>query len=247
MEFKFCFSFDKLRALIGVITLALGALVFTSCGLAKDVGECPLLSPDQRGSFMGKAKSTPLNVIVDSGLTGTGKNQIHKAVNQWNSQGNRFQAGNFFSVSIQSIPAGIRSADPRDCSQSYGSESTLYLVNENSDSRWKSLGLSGNNPGATIRCGTTSEVHQQIIYINDRLMPGNQLMSVVLHEFGHSLGLDHSCADGAGSSNYKSCSGLNSDHPYKQAIMYPILSASEFKEILMPNDNTRTQCYYGVF
>ena len=228
----------------------LPSLLFTSC--AENVGPCPsfsLLPQDQRGSFLGKVKSAPVSIIADSDFSGIEFNQIEKSVNQWNTQGVRFQSGSFFSLSTDKIPNGIRTANPRECSQHYGTENSFYIVKESSLSRWASLQLLPTNPGATIRCGTSTEVSQQIIYVNGdpHVMPKNQVMSVVLHELGHALGLDHSCAEGAGSENFKGCGGLSSDHPYHQAVMFPILNGNESKEILMPNDSIRTQCLYGAY
>ena len=82
---------------------------------------------------------------------------------------------------------------------------------------------------------------------------------MILHELGHSLGLDHSCDTSGGSDGFIGCSELPSDHEYRFAVMFPGLKARvavvdpdsgtvnfapETRETLTSNDADRASCLY---
>ena len=66
-------------------------------------------------------------------------------------------------------------------------------------------------------------------------MPVPDLQSLVTHELGHLLGLNHSCV-GAG------CNGAPSD--YINAIMFPSYNPGSIKRALNSNDQGRANCLY---
>lgn len=199
---------------------------------------------------MAPTPAAPIQVIADAAFTDQQKQAIVSAVAQWNLVSSLLLRQDVMVLSFESVPASVRAADPRDCGGRFGDPTSFRIVKETSGTRWQSLGLKDSIPGATFRCSQRWDLVQQIIYVNPSLINPTQVSSVVLHELGHAIGLDHSCQPGTGDAKFRSCGALAPDHPYRQAVMYPSLksisSASgmnpEVKEIPRSNDKVRAQC-----
>jgi hypothetical protein len=210
-------------------------------------------APDQRGSFMAKVNGFPLHLQADATFSQSERASIQEAVERWNDLGLRLTGSAFFDLQFVPASGAARTADPRDCSATaYGNADTFTLLRETSQSRWRSLGFTDSIPGATLRCFSGTRVDHQVVLIYINVVDPAQLSSVILHELGHALGLDHSCFNGAGKSDFISCTGLAESHPYHLAVMFPSLrsrrSAFELPEIkdeLGDNDQMRTACIYG--
>jgi hypothetical protein len=90
------------------------------------------------------------------------------------------------------------------------------------------------------------EINYQNFFVDGKKLP--DLESIILHEFGHLMGLNHSC-EAAAKTGVPSCnqSGLNPD--YISASMYPVFAFStdgtgEQKRDLGTNDESRANCLY---
>lgn len=216
----------------------------------EEAAAAPSCGPmDQRGSYMASIeKNAAVQVTIDDRFSATEKNDILEAISVWNQYGREQLGFNLFSAQSGGVPADSTPQGVDDCGFA-GSSGTFAVVRETSNERWTALGLSSNNPAATIRCHSLNRVVRQVVIVNPSHTQAQQFMSVIVHELGHSIGLDHSCTGGSGASDFISCAGLSENHPYKQAVMYPILKTnstnaelSERKESLRENDRERASC-----
>jgi len=75
--------------------------------------------------------------------------------------------------------------------------------------------------------------------------PMPDLQSIVTHELGHLLGLDHSCS-GTATSGMPACNQANTD--YVNALMYPALgfngAQGQVSRTIRTNDQQRANCLY---
>jgi hypothetical protein len=92
------------------------------------------------------------------------------------------------------------------------------------------------------------EVNYQNFFIDGRKVP--DLQTIILHEFGHLMGLNHSCENVSNKTGTPDCraSTLNAD--YHEAVMFPVFGfdeatgAGEQKRTLTTNDQGRANCLY---
>lgn len=192
----------------------------------------------------------PARLIIDPRFSNDERLEVERAVDQWNS----FFGGRFgypiFSAVVSSLPTYALSGDPRNCESLPSNPEEIPLVKEESTTRWNSLGMDHSVPAATFRCYQEERLVQQSIFIFKPVIDLRQLMSVTVHELGHGVGLDHSCNLGGGIWGYVSCTGLSSDHVYRNAVMYPALrlfggmGMPETREKLNENDRARAYCRY---
>lgn len=246
---------SKIRPCILVATLigVSGCLGMDSASL-----RCPdiQIPSDQKGSFMAIVEAYPLSVIADSRFSSQHRQSIADAIQAWNQFGQKILKHNLFNLTFSEIPQMIEGMNAGDCRQSYGGSGELYLVRETSQEHWQELGLTKSVPGATFRCERGGQLVQQVIFVFPEAIQAPQFSSVVLHELGHSIGLDHSCLSGnASQEDFRSCVGLELSHPYRQAVMYPwlhvssnkanflgVLDIPEIKNSLRNNDQLRAEC-----
>ena len=79
-----------------------------------------------------------------------------------------------------------------------GSDNSLFIVNEASQQAWTTLQQSHSVPtasavGVTFRCTVGNQAQRQVTALDTSQIEDTQFSSVVLHEMGHGIGLDHSC------------------------------------------------------
>ena len=255
---------SRRRSLAVSVTLpiALLAILGAGCGQTPPdysaqydalIGSCKI-NDNQRGSFMAPDDSTPIQVIEDSDFSSDELKSISSAVDEWNRYGNSVSRGNMFTATVGSVPSDIKTATTLSCDQSdWGDPGSFHLVRLSDPAQWKALGFSSSVPAATLRCYSDGALTQQVIIFRPDLVDPTQITTVILHELGHSLGLEHSCASGSQTStSWASCSGLASTDPYFEAVMYPTIqlgdagsgSPPQTKNQLSQNDEDRANCYY---
>lgn len=233
------------------------SVIASGCN-GNEISNCPLLSADQSASLMAPALDFPLTVAVDPRFTLRENTYISQAVHKWNAFGQNTIGHDLFKAVSGTVPGNLMETTPMDCGRLSDLDAkTLFVVRELNEDNWKSMGFNPGIPGATFRCTGGGSLTAQSIFIYDQFIysenqGANQFESVILHELGHTLGLDHSCIDKSGQPNYAACANLPDSHPYHQAVMFPslrmrLLNGPEIKETLSSNDQSRTRCLLNAY
>ncbi len=218
-------------------------------------GSCGVGS-DQVDSFLPSlpAQET-VTVAIDSGFSSEEQAAISAAIAEWNAWSRASIGRDFFSEASAKLGDNHMPASEDDpCSfDSPGSAGDFAIVRVSDVGVWSELSLTSSNPAATLRCRVGDQLSRQVMLVRPELVRSEQWASVILHELGHAVGLDHSCNLSAGTDEFASCTGLDAEHPYRTAVMYPKLTLGslatgrgmEIKDVLQDNDKLRAGCLYG--
>lgn len=224
--------------------------------------ECMALNEDQKGSLMVPADTNSvIQVQLDSRLSEENQRKIQSAASEWNRLSRTLRQQELFVLVTGVVDEDQYPKTASDCSYEGGGDDRFWIIQENDPRHWSGLGFSRDNPAGTIRCHYSENLERQVIYLNTEIAKPDQLQSIMLHEFGHSLGMDHSCQNGAGTSDYIGCDQVKAGHPYRDAVLFPVLrqmthpygaspvgpshgrrSTLEVKEALQANDQSRARC-----
>lgn len=260
--------FWVLVGLVGLAPLACGK----GDGLDGELDCGDRIADDQRGSLQPRLAKRTVEIrasrgwlseamTIDSSRSSRGSRArtssetraavLERVTSEWNRVGNQVQGQDFFRMSYGDLPGGAGAAGPGDCASVPGGQDYFYIVLETSEEGWRRRRFPENAVGVTIRCASGNQLSHQIVVLNGSKLANEQFASVILHELGHAIGLDHSCVEGQGSGDFRGCSGLQPQHAYRQAVLYPTLlrnssegGALEVKEELRQNDQERAACLY---
>jgi hypothetical protein len=243
------------------LSAALAVLAATSAcapeSSKKVIKEC-VLPADQAKTLSGKWKLTPVPISLKAGeFTSDEAESILRAADVWNAF---FKA----SMGIQVLDYGDRSsprtsstAKPANmCSQNYVQGDKF--VNSVVIYRQTSWPYSNHNAIAlTSFCPVSDKplprIQAAIMEVNYQDFFGNKpkqpdLQSIFIHEFGHLVGLDHSC-EAKTKEGYPNCNDPGMPPDYFYAVMFPVIlfdtsGVGEQRRDLMDNDEGRANCLY---
>ncbi len=235
--------------------LGLGACSQNDNSYQPDAQNCGL-NRDQQDSWMPRLLPDGLvQVSIDEDFSGGSQGQetlIEQAIGVWNTYYSDRHGRQLFAITSGSVAAQSVPTKNGDCDFEAPSDQFFHVVRVNSESAWTELGLNATIPAVTMRCSSGSQVSKQVVLINTDHTDSRQFMTIALHELGHAIALDHSCATGTGSETYIKCSKVPSGSAYYQAVMFPIFrvglpgtsGTTDIKQNLRQNDISRADCLY---
>jgi hypothetical protein len=254
-------SKTQLPVLIWFFIVAMGATVF-SCAFPnkekKIITEC-ILPADQTGTLSGNWRRTPIPVAFHAGdFNAEEMSDIAKAGQTWNSFFSKAHGGPALDFGDPANPNLSSQPKPLALCTSGIITNTGYTgqVVIYKQVAWP---YSQNAIALTSYCPSPAkpvpsfymaimEVNYQNFFVAGRKLPDRQ--SIFLHEFGHLIGLNHSCESTTrvGTPN---CTSPALPEEYFYASMYPIFSfdtsgLGELKRDLNFNDQGRANCLYDT-
>lgn len=239
--------FYSIISLVGIVILASCAPVSAPFST-----EC-VVNPDQKTTFKGHWTSRPVPLAVEvNDFSASEISAIQAAIQSWNDF---YQASKGFQLYLNgssnlgfSSSGGARITSATACAQSVigtnGFTNRLMIYKNRSWSYGSSvMALTSLCPVTTANSnlrmfvGAVMEINFANYFVNGNPVP--DLQSIVVHELGHMLGLDHSCTGNG-------C--VNVPDEYKTAVMYPSLGFDgmfgRIRRDLGANDQERANCLY---
>jgi hypothetical protein len=239
-----------------VLTVAHGLV---GCG-GKDsspdiITEC-VLPGDQSGTLAGAWPRRPVPIALRAGdFSADEASQVTAATEVWN----HFYTGSLGMTLFNTggaVPSAVQATMPPSiCSnsliQANGFVAPVVIFKQ---SAWthdpEAVGLTSfctvGNASPKTMTTAIMELNYQNFFVQGKKQP--DLQSILIHEFGHLAGLDHSC-DTKGRTGFPNCADPGLPRDYLTAIMYPIVlfgsnGIGEQRRVLQSNDEGRANCLY---
>lgn len=259
--------FSRTKWVVAVLSLVGGASGLACAPPLDDayITECSLPA-DQKQTLTGRWSASPIYISFRDGQFNTYEmNLIMDGADAWNQFYGQTSGFQIFDYGSRSFPRTTTRDKPLSlCSNSLVNASGQFTgsITIYKQTAWPA-GYASGAIAITSTCGTSStpvdkmyigimELNFQNFFASGKPVP--DMTTIFTHEFGHLLGLDHSCAQGYDSSSKThpplcSSSGLSED--YYNAVMYPVVNFNSdgtgvVRRSLATNDQGRANCLYGT-
>jgi hypothetical protein len=242
--------FGNCLSIYGLLLLGL-----THCApKEKEVSKECVVNSDQSTLFKGHWAVRPVPLAVEAVDFSAGElTELQAAIGKWNdffdsSKGFKLYLSGSSSLTTVSA-GGTRVNRSNVCSQTIvtpsGFSNSIKIYKNRSGWSYGSqvMALTSlcpiTRPSAQYRefVAAVMEINYQHYFVSGTPIP--DLQSIVVHELGHILGLDHSC-------NSSGCTDAPDN--YKSAVMYPALGFDgiygRVKRNVESNDQERANCLY---
>jgi len=187
------------------------------------------------------------------------------ALDAWNTHFQKTQSLMVFDYGSRGSPRMTPNAAPASlCSYSLlnGSNQFVSAVAIYKRSTWP-YPTAKDAVGLTSSCSKSAspvpsmyisiiELNYQYFFVSGTRQP--DLTSILLHELGHLLGVDHSCVAStstkASGGGYPICDSSDLKQEYYDAVMFPTVffnsdGTGQVRSLLQTNDQGRANCLYG--
>ncbi|MEK7692213.1 MAG: matrixin family metalloprotease [Bdellovibrionota bacterium] len=224
------------------------------------VKTCQLPS-DQTGTLSGRWKAAPIPVALKSGdFSAEETAEMVAAADTWNSFYLSTQGFALLDYGTASSPNTTTATKPSAlCSKGlvsggkFTGEVAIYKQGTWPYSNHDAIALTSFCPSSADPIPNIymaiMEVNYEDFFIDGKKLP--DLESIFVHEFGHLIGLNHSC-DTGGKSGFPDCNDSALDTEYYYASMFPIVlfdsrGIGENRRTLQTNDQGRANCLYDDY
>lgn len=243
---------------VALMGLALGGV---GCGKGNKkntlIKDCRL-PDDQSATLSGRWLGMPVPLAVKAGAFGPDETRaVTNAATSWNKFTEASMGFLAFGFGDASNPTQSNANKPSSlCAQAILREHDFtgnVVLYKHSQWPYKSKGVIAltsfcprpANPFPRIYMAIM-ELNYQDFFVEGKPVP--DLQSIMLHEFGHLLGLNHSC-ESTKKAGFPDCRDPELPQPYFSASLFPIFSFNESglgekRLALGENDQGRTNCLY---